>query len=260
MTREEYLKLNERFDELEGLRTMLFDLKMTDTDTYQSLKANLAKIEEKMLVYEKERVQELLDNNLENDLNTCLNMLRQGETYSVGMHMAGVSHKIMSEPHLYAQSILEKGLLSGGKEGGGVVENVHVFGTENIDEKLAKTFNSLYVRSVSRGKGGVIVAIPSTMLTRDGRVFIGEYPNDLEFISKSDPRVVNIPINRFVSLIEYLPPEFILGVVSPDINGDTIFTKNDRYISVLPEEEQIALYEKFVKMGLRAEPVREKTL
>ena len=186
MTREEYLKLNEKFEELEGLRSMLYDLKMTDTDTYQSLKANLAEIEEKMLVYEKERVQELLDNNLENDLNACLDMLRQGETYSVGMHMAGVSHKIMSEPHLYAQSILEKGLLSGGKEGGGVVENVHVFGTENIDEKLAKTFNSLYVRSVSRGKGGVIVAIPSTLLTRDGRVFIGEYPNDLEFISKSD--------------------------------------------------------------------------
>ena len=260
MTREEYLELKKKADETTSLIGIMIDANLTDSDSYKRLKDYANELEEKIAEYEKQKVKDLLDNNLENDMQECFDSLNPDETYSVGIHLCGVNNRIMSEGHELAKSILEKGLISARREGGGLLENVYMLGTEDLDTKLAKSFEDAYIRAVSYNLGGVIVAIPATMLTSEGRVSIGEFPNDLDFVAKDDPRCTLLPINLFVRNIGYLPPEFILGVVSNDMNGETIFTKNERYISKLSEEEQIELYEKFVGMGLQAKPIINRTM
>ncbi len=255
MTKEEYLELKKKVDEITDLIGSMIDRNLTNTDEYKRLKVYSQELDDKIEAYERQRVSDLLDNNLDNDMKTCFDLMNPDETYSIGIHLCGVNNRIMSKDYELAESILQKGLISARNEGGGVLENVYILGTQDIDTKIADGLKQTYARAVTRNLGGAIVAIPATMLTSEGRVAIGEFPNDLDFIAKDDKRCTILPINMFVKRIGYLPPEFILGVVSNDKNGDTSFTRNDRFISILPEEEQIEVYEKFASMGLRGEPI-----
>lgn len=251
MSEEEYIKLKNQLEELSIHRSDMIDRNEFNTEEYKKVKELCNQISDIITEYEKQKVDFLLNEKFPKDYETCLSMLDPEETYSIGIHKCGMNNAIKSDPSKLADSFFEKGIISARREGGGVVENVHVLGTENIDEKLANILQELYVRSVSYGNGGVIVAIPATMLTNDDeRAYIGEFPNDLEFVAKDDPRTYWIPINRFVDKLGYLPPEFIMGVVSQNEKGDISFINNKRYISCLSVEEQKELYEKFISEGL----------
>lgn len=189
--------------------------------------------------------------NLSTDVMDCLEILSSLESYSIGKHIYGLHSTFDSST--IVESILAKGLLDTRGEGGGIQRTVHVLGNENIENKLIGIIDEFYNRAVYTGGGGAIVAFPSTLISSPTeRMWIGEFPNDLQHSDKSDTRVRSLPIDRFVNAIQCVPSEFIVGVVSRAEDGGVTFTKNPRFISQLSIEEQIAVYNKFVSQGLQA--------
>ena len=177
-------------------------------------------------------IKTILSDNLSKNVETCLNMLNLLPDYSIGSHYCGYSSSIMSKPEELAESFLTKGLLLS-NEGSGILQNIYMLGNENVDIKIQEKIKEFYEHLIcgAKYKGGVLVAIPTTLLNENHeRVYIGEFPNDLDFIGKDDKRITNLPINKFVMKNRYLPPEFILGVVSKNENGEVGFTQNNRFI------------------------------
>lgn len=193
----------------------------------------------------------ILDANIPNDIRICMEMLDRMNGYAIGSHICGMNNKIMSKPEELADSILSKGLISARREGGGIAEDVHILGSENVLEKLKNMLERFYTQVIQYNTGGVVVAIPQTLLNSEGEeVFVGKFPEDLAFGNKDDDRIRLLPLNVFVRKIGYLPKEFIVGVVSKNQDGSISFHKNDKFISLLSYEEQIDLYNKFVEQGL----------
>ncbi len=244
-------RIKELMEQDDRIADRIYELQLAnkyDSDEYKELKRSQELINNEMNEY----LRSIIDENVDKNIRTCIEMLSKMEEFTIGSHMCGLNNRIMCEPSMLAKSILEKGLISARREGGGVAENVHILGDDNIIDNLRSMLEKFYSFALYRNTGGAVVAIPTTMLSENGeRVEIGTFPKNLDFISKDDRRVANLPINIFVNNIGYLPPEFILGVVSKNESDDVTFTKNNRFITELSEDEQIELYNKFVSMGLK---------
>jgi len=63
-------------------------------------------------------------------------LLDPTQVYSIGRHICGLHHRIKSSKEDLADSILDNGLISGFNEGGGLVENVYVQRSHNLESKL----------------------------------------------------------------------------------------------------------------------------
>lgn len=244
-------KIKELIEQDDKIADRMYELQLAnkyDSDEYKQLKAAQELINNEMNEY----LKSVIDENVDKNIRTCIEMLSKMSEFTIGSHMCGLNNRIMCEPSILAKSILEKGLISARREGGGIAENVHILGDENIIDNLRSMLEKFYSFALFRNTGGAVVAISTTMLDENGeRVSIGEFPKNMDFISKDDSRIISLPINLFVNKIGYLPPEFIMGVVSKDENDDVTFTKNDRFIAELTKDEQIELYDKFVSMGLK---------
>ena len=254
MTKEEYKILLEKSNELSDEIYQLLITDQMDSERYQELKLLEGEIEDKLYEYEKSELDRVLNEYLESDIQTCMKMLSSMEDYTIGSHICGMNNRIMCSPSELADSILQKGLLSARREGGGIAEDVHILGNQDVEGLLYNMLIKFYESAMFRNTGGVVVAIPTTMLNEDGeRVSIGTFPNDLGFIAKDDPRIISLPINSFVRSTGCLPKEFILGVVSQDENGNACFHKNDHFIAELSPQDQIEVYKRFVSDGLRVD-------
>ncbi len=246
------MSIKELMNEDSKITDRLTELQMQNqysSEEYKNLKIRQDEITNEMNEY----LKTIIDENVDKDIRTCLEMLSKMNGFTIGKHMCGLNNNIMCAPHELAQSILTKGLISARSEGGGIAENVHLLGDANIIDNLRSMLENFYSRAIFLNKGGAVVAIPTTMINENNeQVPIGTFPNDLEFISKDDYRVTSLPINRFVTKIGYLPPQFIMGVVSKDENDKVSFTKNNRFITELSIEEQVELFNKFVSLGLEA--------
>ena len=252
MTEEEYLKLREEFDKI-GDKMYELAIAGKFNQEYEELKKYKKELESILNSYLENKIKTILSDNLSKNVETCLNMLNLLPDYSIGSHYCGYSSSIMSKPEELAESFLTKGLLLS-NEGSGILQNIYMLGNENVDIKIQEKIKEFYEHLIcgAKYKGGVLVAIPTTLLNENHeRVYIGEFPNDLDFIGKDDKRITNLPINKFVMKNRYLPPEFILGVVSKNENGEVGFTQNNRFISQLSEEEQIEFYKELVAKGLK---------
>lgn len=215
-------------------------------------------LNQKQDYYEKKLCEKITSKNLSSDVITCLEMLSPLESYSIGSHVSGLTSSLGGASFsgtALANSIIARGLLSNRREGGGVARTVHILGNEDIENKLRTMLIQFYSHTISCHTGGAVVAIPSTLISSPTeRMWIGEFPNDLEHSDKDAQGMSQLPINKFVDYIGYVPSEFIVGVISQAEDGSVTFTKNPRFISQLSIEEQIAVYNKFVSQGLQAAP------
>ena len=253
MNQDEYILLKKKNDELLDKLSSL----SIGSDEYKKVRTVQREIEEKIDEYELTMLNYVIEEHLDKDVSSILDIINLLDEYSIGSHICGLNNKIQSDPSLLADSILEKGLISARREGGGVLENVKMYGNKDVKKNLENMLSTFYSRALFFNGGGAVVCIPTTLLSDDGKnMSIGSFPNDLNFIAKDDPRVTSLPINRLVNKIGFIPPQFIVGVVSKDSEGVVKYRKNDKFISLLSQEEQIEFYKTLVTMGLVPDKIR----
>jgi len=247
---EYYKKHAELYSEYESLwdeKNALYEQGKTNTSEYKSLENRMSTLEQEMSSYETK----IVGLTAPMATNSCLEMLQPSVDYSVGVHMIGYSaaHDVLGDANNVVQSFFDSGINQSDSHGG-VLQNVSIYGSENVEANMNSILEKTYKFQISNTyDGGVVVAIPSTMLNESGeRVFIGDYPSGLASVAR-DQVTINNPINNFVSKTKNLPPEFIVGIVS-EVDGEAVFTKNPNFISELSPEEQINVYKRLVDSGL----------
>lgn len=185
-------------------------------------------------------------------------MLVDSQTYSVGFHQIGW-HGVQNEEIPIVNSFLEKGISTIRQgEQGGVLQVVAMLGNSNIAQKIDVSVDRFYYMSkVEERTGACIVAIPEYLRGFDGKKYLlGKFSDDLEH-SERDTHNHDEPISILFNKTGNLPPEFILGIITRNSEGEVCLDANENFISNLSENEQSTLLDQYFQKGLPQQEMPE---